>query len=226
MSKQIILQFAILFICTIASAQNRKVNYRLDPYGKKLDLYFVTLSEKYPDNSMAFRITPDSGRVHQFNAPRYSAYKVSYSDFRTKAEELTGKTFSDSTIFIIHYNYKDDACSDWFSNKMSSGLVNKRKEYNDIQKSFIEKNYKNSVLLILFEEGIALSNKPNSTKEYFYSDKNNFFRKTIFKDPSVCGSHGIIKPGGFVLIHNGEYRADWMAAHVKPEIWNSFFESE
>ncbi|ESU26215.1 hypothetical protein FLJC2902T_26950 [Flavobacterium limnosediminis JC2902] len=226
MIKLVVLLLAVLLMHSIAPAQNRKAQYKLDPYGQKLSSDFMDLGSKYPDNAMAFRITPDSGRVYQFNAPRYSAYKINYADFRRKAEELSGKTFSDSTIFIITYSYKDDACSDWFSNKMSRGLINRRKEHYDTQKRFIEKTYKNSVFLILFEEDIILSNNPKSKREYFYTDKDNFFRKTIFTNPTLCGSHGIIKPDGVTLIHNGEYRADWMAKHLKPEIWNSFFDSE
>jgi len=225
-----VLVLCTLFIYTFTLAQNtkenRKIKHILDPFGKKTNVIFMDLSKKYPENAMAFRITPDSGRVYQFNAPRYSAYNINYADFRKKTEEVTGENFPESTTFIIYYNYKDDVCSDWFSNNLKSELIKKQKEYHDPIKSSIERKYPNTVFLILYDNGIAIQTDPKAKKEYFFSDKENYLRKTIFKNPTVCGSFGVIKPDGTTLVRNGEYRADWMAEHLNPEIWNSIFKSQ
>lgn len=219
-------QLILLLISALGLAQNSKAKYTLDLQGKKTSESFRILHEKYPNNAMAFRITADSGRVYQYNAPRYSAYKINYADFRKKIEDVTGKTFSESTTFIIYYNYKDDVCSDWFSNNVNSELIKKQKEYHDPFKVYIEKTYPNSVFLVLYEKGVTLSNSLQSGNEYFFSDKNNDIRKNIFRNPTVCGSFGIIKPDGTTLVRNGEHRADWMAEHLNPEIWDSIFKTQ
>lgn len=219
-------QLILLLISALGLAQNSKAKYTLDLQGKKTSESFRILHEKYPENAMAFRMTQDSGRVYQYNAPRYSAYKINYADFRKKIEDVTGKTFSESTTFIIYYNYKDDVCSDWFSNNVNSELIKKQKEYHDPFKVYIEKTYPNSVFLVLYEKGVTLSNSLQSGNEYFFSDKNNDIRKNIFRNPTVCGSFGIIKPDGTTLVRNGEHRADWMAEHLNPEIWDSIFKTQ
>ena len=179
--------------------------------------------DKYPDNSLAFRKTKDSGYVYQFNAPKYSTYKVDYKIIKTEIEKITNRVYSDSTIFLINYNYLDDNCSDWFLNKLSSEIINDRKTFIEPLKKGIE--YKSNVIyLALFENGIVLKNKPESKKEYFFSDQNNFFRSNLFLNPTLCGSFGLIKPNGETLIRNGEYRPDNMYEHLKPKNWDLIFQ--
>lgn len=226
MAKKVFLQLTIIFWCCFISAQNRNIKYTLDPYGKKTSASFMNLAEKYPNNSMAFRITADSGRVYQFNAPRYSAYKINYTDLRKKIEGITGKTYTESTIFIIYYKYKDDVCSDRFSNNINRERMKESREYHDPLKVHIERTYANSIFLVLFEKGISISNNPQSENEYFFSDTDNRIRKTIFQNPTVCGSFSIIKHDGTTLIYNGETTADTFAGHLKPEIWNSIFKTQ
>lgn len=230
MTKRMVLVLCTLFIYTFTLAQNtkenRKIKHILDPFGEKTNVSFMDLTKKYPENAMAFRITPDSGRVYQFNAPRYSAYKINYADFRTKIEEVTGKKFPESTTFIIYYNYKDDVCSDWYSNNLNSELLKRNKEYHDPFKIYIEKTYPKTIFLVLYEKGITFLNSPTTENEYFFSDKNNDVRKNIFRNPTVCGSFSIIKDDGNTLIYNGETTADAIAGHLNPKIWNSIFKSQ
>ncbi len=219
-----------LFMYTFTLAQStketRKIKHVLDPFGKKTKMSFMDLTKKYPENAMAFRITPDSGRVYQFNAPRYSAYKINYADFRKKIEKATGKEFPESTIFIIYYNYKDDVCSDWFTNNVNSELLKNQKEYHDPFKVYIEKTYPKTIFLVLYEKGITLHNNSKTENEYFFSDTNNDIRKSIFRNPTVCGSFSIIKHDGNTLVYNGETMADSIAGHLNPEIWDSIFKPQ
>ena len=216
--------FLLIFFTISLSAQNKFAKYWLDPEGKEIkNKYMRLLSEEYPDNSMAFRKTADSGMVYQYNAPKYSTYKVDYTIIKTEIEQITNKTYTDSTIFLINFNYLDDTCSDWFSNNLSSEKINDRKTFIEPLKKGIE--YKSNVIyLAFFENGIVLKNKPESKREYFFSDQNNFFRKNLFINATVCGSFGLIKPNGQTLIRNGEYRPDSMNEHLKPEIWNLIFQ--
>lgn len=216
--------FILLVITLNCYAQTSSTKYWLDPEGKEIKIkYLNLLSEKFPDNAMAFRKTADSGIVYQFNAPKYSTYKVDYTIIKTEIEKITNKTYTDSTIFLINFNYLDDNCSDWFSNNLSSDKINDIKTFIEPIKKGIE--YKSNVIyLAFFENGIVLKNKPESKREYFFSDQNNFFKKNLFINATICGSIGLIKPNGQTLIRNGEYRPDWMNDHLKPEIWNLIFQ--
>lgn len=216
--------YLLIFFTVSLSAQNSKSKYWLDPEGREISREEKNfLMDKYPDNSLAFRKTKDSGYVYQFNAPKYSTYKVDYKIIKTEIEKITNRVYSDSTIFLINYNYLDDNCSDWFLNKLSSEIINDRKTFIEPLKKGIE--YKSNVIyLALFENGIVLKNKPESKKEYFFSDQNNFFRSNLFLNPTICGSFGLIKPNGETLIRNGEYRPDNMYEHLKPKIWDLIFQ--
>lgn len=216
--------FLLIFFTVSLSAQNNKAKYWLDPYGVKVeDRHMMKLAKKYPEYAMGYRKTIDSGMVFQFNSPKYSTYKVDYTIIKKEIENITNKTYTDSTIFLINFNYLDDTCSDWFSNNLSSEKINDRKTFIEPLKKGIE--YKSNVIyLAFFENGIVLKNKPESKREYFFSDQNNFFRKNLFINATVCGSFGLIKPNGQTLIRNGEYRPDSMNEHLKPEIWNLIFQ--
>ena len=214
----------LMFFTVSLSAQTSKAKYWLDPDGKEIkDKYIVNLSELYPDNSTAFRKTADSGVVYQFNAPKYSTYKVDYKVIKTEIEKITNRTYSDSTFFLINFNYLDDPCSDWFSNEMNIEKINSRKNFNNPIKRKLERN-SNVIFLCLFENKIILKNRPKSKSEYFFSDQNNFFKSNLFLHPTVCGSFGLIKPNGETLVRNGEYRPDSMYEHLKPEIWELIFQ--
>ena len=214
----------LMFLSVSLSAQTSKAKYWLDPEGNEVKYkYIINLSELYPDNSMAFRKTADSGIVYQYNSPKYSTYKVDYKIIKTEIEKITNKTYSDSTIFLINFNYLDDPCSDWFSNEMNIEKINSRKNFNNPIKRKLERN-SNVIFLCLFENKIILKNRPKSKSEYFFSDQNNFFKSNLFLHPTVCGSFGLIKPNGETLVRNGEYRPDSMYEHLKPEIWDLIFQ--
>lgn len=218
-----VLLFLIFFTVSL-SAQTSKAKYYLDPEGKEIskeEKYF--LRDKYPDNSLSFRKTADSGVVYQFNAPKYSTYKVDYKIIKAEIEKITDRTYSDSTIFLIRFDYLDDTCSDWNSNEMNIEKINSRKNFDDSIKRKLERN-STVIYLCFFENRIVLKNRPKSKNEYFFSDQNNFFKSNLFLHPTVCGSFGLIKPNGETLIRNGEYRPDSMFEHLKPEIWNLIFQ--
>ena len=213
----------LLILFTISlSAQNNKAKYWLDPYGVKVeDRHMMKLAKKYPEYAMGYRKTIDSGMVFQFNSPKYSTYKVVYPIIKKEIENITNKTYSDSTIFLFHFVFYDDYCSDWHSNNMTKKLINILKTNIYYNKKKIEKN--NVVFICLFENSIILQNEKQNSKEYFFNDSSNFFRENLFLNSTFCGSFGIIKPNGQTLIRNGEYDILSMSEHLKPKIWELFF---
>lgn len=213
----------ILFLTQTITAQTNKVNHWLHPDGKEVkNRVIMNLVKKYPDNAMAFRKTIDSGMVYQFNSPKYSTYKVDYFIIKNEIEKITNKTYSDATIFILNFNYLDDNCATCFSNNMTPDLINVMKNYFKQHKNTIENN-KNIKIISFYENGISLHNDPESEEEYFYNDSHSFLRLNLFKNPTLCGSYGIIKPNGQTLIRNGEYDLISVNKHLKPRIWNRFF---
>lgn len=167
-------------------------------------------------------VAKDTGRVATLFEPIYSQYLVKYSTISKKLEELTGKQFSQNTIFLIEYRYVDDPCGK-YTNNWTKGTIKKRKRFTSPNKNEIEKLNSNLVVLNFFEEGISLKNNPELAEEYFFIDTNSFLRKNLFKDPSFCGSYALIKPDGETLVRNGEYSAQLMAGHLQSDIWNKIF---
>lgn len=220
--------FIFLLINSINNYSQTRAKYIVDPLGNYLENTIeksIDLYHKYQDYSVGFRIAKDTGYVNMFNVPKYSTYLVDYNIIKNEIEIISNKKYSDSTIYIIEYRFLDDPCSNRHSNTMSKSLIFERKAFLNQIKKNIEKKYKNAVFLFFFEKKIELKNNKKSKNEYFFSDINNFFRNNLFLNPIICGSFCIIKPNGETLLRNGEYRADNMAEHLKPEIWNKIFES-
>ena len=217
--------FIIYFLSLNSFSQNKGATYWLDQNGDVVEKNNrLSLYESFPDNSVGFRKTIDSGMIYQYNSPKYSTYKVDYKIVRKEIEKITNKTYSDSTIFLLNFNYFNDNCSDWFSNNMTKSLIYNRKEFLNSIKKQLEKKHINVVYLSLFDGSIKLKNNIKSKNEYFFSDSNSFFRLNLFIHPTICGSFGLIKPNGETLIRNGEYRPDSMADHLNSEIWDTIFQ--
>lgn len=200
----------------LINAQNKE--YVLDPAGKKSN--FQYLFKKYPDNSMEFRITKDSGKVFQITAPAYEVINSNYDTARKILPEYPSKIKNDSLIYIIQYFYKNDHTFLDENNK----FTDKNDTYINFIKTLkhsVENENPNVKIYHIFEEGIDISNVKNY--KYFISDKNSFFKTNFFKKSILCGSFLIIKPNGQTLIRNGEYRIDSMANHLIPDIWNKIF---
>jgi hypothetical protein len=208
--------YLFLFFMGLINAQNK--DYVLDPAGKKSN--FQYLFKKYPDNSMEFRITKDSGKVYQITAPAYEVINSNYDTIRKILPEYPSKIKNDSLTYIIHFFYKNDHTFLDENNK----FTDKNDTYINFIKTLkrsVEKENPNVKIYHIFEEGIDISNVKN--QKYFINDENSFFKINFFKKSILCGSFLIIKPNGQTLIRNGEYRIDSMANHLIPDIWNKIF---
>ncbi len=197
---------------------SQEKEYVLDPDGKKANFQF--LFKKYPDNSMEFRITKDSGKVYQITAPLYEVINTNYDSIKKTLPEYPSKIKNDSLTFIIQFFYKNDHTFLDENNK----FTDKSDTYINFIKTLkrnVEKENSNVKIFYIFEEGIDISNVKNN--KYFISDNNSFFKTNFFKKSILCGSFLIIKPNGQTLIRNGEYRVDSMANHLIPDIWNKIF---
>ncbi|SDS58467.1 hypothetical protein [Gramella sp. MAR_2010_147] len=169
----------------------------------------------------------DSGRVAQLHNYEYYTYEVKYQLIKKQIESVTNRKISDTTIFLINYNYLNDLCTYGLEvkemNTWDKKRVLERKNWMQPWVEYIEKNYPNVIFLVFFEGGIKLSNTSSPKEEYFFLDKHNFFRNSIFKHPTCNGSYALIKSNGETLIRNGENAASGFVQHLDKHNWNLFF---
>lgn len=210
------LLFFIIFLCFSAKAQNKE--YILDSNGNKSS--FQYLFKKYPDQAIAFRMTKDSGRVFQASAPKYDVFYSNYDSIKKYFPINTNKNSKDSITYLIQFFYKNDYT---FTDEKNN-FIDKSDSFvlflKDVKQK-VEKKYKNTKVLYVFEKGISISNI-NHNKD-FVIDEDKILKTYFFTQSILCGSFLIVKPNGQSLIRNGEYRLDFMAEHLKPEIWNTMF---
>ena len=221
-----LLQF-LLLACLIISCNTSyitKKQVHLDETGKLLSSEDFQARWRNPDIQYTrWDYMSDSARVATLSHPVYQRLEISYSSFRFNLEKITGKEIPENTIFLLDYTYLNDLCSSKSTNNWKKNVVKSRKEFLRPIKTEIENTYPEILYLKFFEEGITLQNDPTSTEEYFFMDFNNFLKNSLFRNPSFCGSFALVKPNGQVLIRNGESRADYIADHLKPEVWNQLF---
>ncbi|HSD15357.1 MAG TPA: hypothetical protein VLB74_11970 [Flavobacterium sp.] len=224
--KAIFLFLLLAFYNTGFSQPNGRTKYWVDKNGKKVSKFERGSITEKENLAWAIHKSKDSGNVATLKNPRYQAYETKYDSIKSYFQKATNREFKEGTIFLISYYYKDDFCSDFSTNHYKKSLINDRKTFLSEIKNSVETNNKNIIYFVFFDNGIKLDNDFTSEKEFFFTDTDNFLRRNLMTSPTLCGSELIIKPDGTALVRNGEYRADWMANHLKPEIWNSFFESE
>ena len=158
----------------LINAQNKE--YVLDPAGKKSN--FQYLFKKYPDNSMEFRITKDSGKVFQITAPAYEVINSNYDTVRKILPEYPSKIKNDSLTYIIQYFYKNDHTFLDENNKFTDKIDTYINFIKTLKRS-VEKENPNVKIYHIFEEGIDISNVKN--QKYFINDENSFFKTNFFK---------------------------------------------
>ncbi len=215
--------FLILFICFLVSCGPFKSTF-LDENGNTLTSNEFQERWREDDNNLIrWDYKTDTGRVATLQKPRYSRYTVSHPIFTEKLVEITGKTFPENTIFLLEFTFLDDLCSEDSSNVWNKQKIAVRKKFLDPRKEEIEKRNKEIVILNFFEEGVFLTNSPDSPEEYFFMDRENFLRDNLFKTQTLCGSLALIKPNGQALVRNGEYTARDFEQHLRPENWELFF---
>lgn len=151
----------------------------------------------------------------------YEPIRVDYVQIKKFLEDISGRSFEDK-IFLVEYTFANDKCSS-NGNDWDKAAIKKRKQFLKPQKKEIEKRNRNVIILNIFEDGISLSNSPDSQKEYFFTDKGNFLRKNIFQNATACGSFALIKPNEETLVRNGESYTWAIEQHLKPETWKMFF---
>ena len=175
------------------------------------------------DNSFARWDYIEKGKRNiTLSSPLFSRYSIDYLPLLRNLEKISGQQFDENSVILIAYDFTDDLCSSNSSNTLNKRKIKKQKSFlKPIRKKVLEAE--NVIFIHLFEEGIIVKNSPDEKDEYFFQDRNNFFRNTIFKDPSLCGSFALIKPTGQAFVRNGEYRADWLLPLLQPEKWNAIF---
>lgn len=207
------LMFVIAFLIVTVSASGQtgrdifynEVNYFLDEKGDTLTQteFEKLLKEANPSYHKWEKIEIDSTRISRL-IPKKEAFNVSYPKIYNALEEITQSKFQGNPLIIIHYNFVDDLCSPASGyNYWDTLRVRRNQRFSDNLSRRIENEFPNVIALHFFEPGINI--EPSQIlKQYFYLDLSRFFRTTIFKNPSSCGSVAIIRPGGRTVVFNGE----------------------
>lgn len=220
--KKIILLFFILFIFQNLQAQKNKTIY-IDADGKETTSSIFKKKLRNKDSLYSTWHYKDK-KENLYMVLKKDLYMVgifSYKGIKEHLEKTTQRKLKDSINIIIEFYYKNDLCSSSRNNYWTKPEVNKRKKFTNPIRDKLAKD--GIELIMLFEKGMTLKNKPHQKNEYFFMDADNYFRKMLFTSPTRCGSYAIIKPNGQCIIRNGEYRADRMAKHLNKDIWQSFF---
>ncbi|CAN5132585.1 hypothetical protein BH23BAC2_BH23BAC2_25650 [soil metagenome] len=149
------------------------------------------------------QIENDSIRISRL-IPKKETFNVSYPEIYKALEVITQSTFQGNPLIIIHYNFVGDFCSPASGfNNWDTLRIRRNKRFSDNLNRRLENEFPNVIALHFFEPGITI--EPSQIlKQFFYIDHSGFFRNTLFKIPSSCGSIAIIMPGGNTTIFNGE----------------------
>ena len=215
----------LLLICisvSVAAQSKQYIQYsQVDQNGNEKRYSKIRKITAEEEIALSKTIAEDIGNITRDGNPTYMPALVNYPEIKNFLYDITGRKYKNKT-FLVHYIYMNETCSS-NGNNWDKNTIRKRKGGIALQKKEIEKRNNQIVILNIFEEGISLTNSPNSGKEYFFTDKNNFLRNYIFKIPSFCGSVAVIKPNGEALVYNGEASTWFIEQHLKPETWSLFF---
>lgn len=168
-------------------------------------------------------IGKDNIRYCTLQSKLYLKGYFDYNVVKSELEKIISFPIDSNSVIIIDYYFKDDLCNQKWDNNWTKNEIYNRKNFIEPQKKKLKR--KKITFITLFELGMTIENKSRSRREYFFLDKNNFFRKNMFKYPSLCGSYAAIKPNGQTLVRNGEYRLDDFSRYLEKEKWSVFFPS-
>ncbi|PNQ75240.1 hypothetical protein C1T31_03655 [Hanstruepera neustonica] len=220
-----ILPFIVFISFGIDSAFGQEIIH-LDEKGNKVNE--TKFRKKWLDSELLLSrwdsIGKDNKRYATLKKDLYMITFFAYQEAKEQVEKIINRQIQENKTILLEYYYTDDLCTSRWDNNWSKIEISERKDFTNPIRKKLEKE--NIIYLVLYERNMTLHNNPNKKGEYFFIDKNNFFRERIFTNPTMCGSRALIKPNGQTLIRNGEYRADWMAQHLLPENWNLFFETK
>lgn len=219
--------FIILLFLSCVSTNNLKQNaprHFFGEHGKEISK--SEFQKKWRNTSLGLTrwdFIDGNKRIVKLSRPLYERYLISYDPFLNNLERITGQDFKDSTTFLISFHHLNDLCTSRWSNTWSQSVIEGRKSRLQPHLAEIIRNYPNVKYFQFFEIGYLLEKKKAPENEYFFTDTGNFLKKSIFKNPTLCGSLALVKSNGQVLVRNGEYSILSMAQHLDEETWKLIF---
>ena len=209
----------LLILPFILSAQ--KADVYLDQAGQEIDYKeYRNLQETY---TSWVRLDKKKKISQISNAKRLEPFSGDYMAIKYEIEQITNKTFPDNTVFIIEYRIVNDLCGGQKDpNNWTRRETMEWKKQVQPRIKHVEKNYENTVVLYLFENGISLNENIRKEK-IFFLDTKNILKLALFKFPAYCGHHAIIKPDNKILVINGESAPGYVAQYSIPENWKLLF---
>lgn len=217
--------FSILLLTSCSTHKVPTTNFYLDKDGNSIskEAFDAKLVTGTSDYALWKYKAKDSSMVLRFSHPEYETYNINYLQFKKSMTNLTGKTYTDNTIFILHYIFKDDYCTNAAPNKWTPQRINNKYRYLSSNLKQVQKKYPQVVFSSHFQKEIMLPELKENQKKMIFQDLSGFLREGLFQNPSLCGSYAIIKPTGEMLIRNGEYGLQGIAKHLEPANWSQFF---
>lgn len=215
----------ILLLIQIISANSYSQKFYLDENNKKITRQIF--QKKWRDDELnLFRwdyIKKDSGRVAKLCSNQFRFFRANYDTICKEIRSLTKKKLPENATIIIEFIHANDLCNSQENpNSWDKGRLNNRELFlNEVRNNIKNNNIKN-IYLVVFDKDINTNSYINSI-ENFYIDINNFFKNTFFQKPALCGSYLALKPDGYLLIRNGEFRADFLLKYLDSSIWSEIF---
>jgi hypothetical protein len=171
-------------------------------------------------------IKKDSGRVAKLFRNEFNYYKANYDTICKEIKKITNKEIPSNANIIIEFIFSHDYCnSSEKENEWSKRRLKNRLNFLSEVTANVKSNNSANYYIVLFDKGLIINDYIN-TIDFFYCDKNNYFKSTFFKYPAFCGSYLLIKPDGFVLNINGESRADFLVNYLDPINWKKTFQKK
>ncbi|MEI7509305.1 MAG: hypothetical protein WCJ62_07555 [Flavobacterium sp.] len=221
MNSKIIILLLIQIICINCYSQK----FYLDANNKKITSKIFQKNWR-DDKLNLYRwdyIKKDSGRVAKLCDNQFRFFKVNYDTICKEIGSITKKKLPKNATIIIEFIHANDLCnSEENPNKWDRDKLNHRDLVSNEPRNNIKFNNSNNFYLVVFDKDIDADLYITSI-ENFCVDKNNFFKNTFLQKPAFCGSYIALKPDGYLLVRNGEFRADFFLSYLEPSVWCETF---
>lgn len=224
MKNQLILFLSIIFLCSCSVHDKHPTSKKwLDKTGKSIsEKEFQTKWRNPLLNNGRWDYIDSTETRTAVLIPQVERGTVDYKKLSQYLSSKTSLNIKKGTILLLEFNPIHDFCGGIVPyDKMTKKFLRERKRFYNRYKANLKKNHPDVVYLSFFEKSKLAEDLEEAP---YFSDNKNILKKSIFVNPSRCGSYALIKPNGQMLLIHGEGRADYNAdKYLKPGKWAQYF---